>query len=116
VDIILRREEGVCRAIEPHCKKKFNVFRRANNRAQHAYISVRIDLTQASQDGQSSWWSERGPRTERFISQGSSFTAENWVAGDGSDAVERIPLNQGAGVGVSRGSVVDFGGRSCGYG
>ena len=34
-------------------------------------------------------------------SQGSSFTAENWVAGDGDEAVERIPLNQGAGAGVS---------------
>lgn len=77
----------------PHCKKKFNVFRRANNRAQHAYISVRINLTQASQDGQSSWQGERGPKAGIFISQGSSFTAENWVAKDEGDAVERVPFN-----------------------
>src|ERR1700722_17377038 len=50
----------------PHYKKKINVFRRANNRAQHAYISVRINLTQASQDEQSSWWSERGPKNREI--------------------------------------------------
>ena len=56
-----------------------------------------------------------GLRAEIFISQSRSFITENWVGKDESDAVERVPLNQGAGAGMSREGVVNLSGRSCDY-